>query len=175
MSRPHNIVKLKIALIMAAMLIDGLLTVSAARQDLPEGKGVEVARDSCLSCHESDLIVSQRLSRQGWTREVDKMIRWGATVAEAEKAALIDYLAANFGPKKVEATNHPSSGETQGKEIFAKKCLLCHEADLTQQQRLSRPGWTREVDKMIRWGAQVTEAEKEPLIDFLSKSYGPRK
>src|SRR5262245_29204233 len=105
MSRPHNTVKLKIALIMAAMLIDGLLTVSTEQPDLPQRIGVEVARDSCLSCHEPCLIVSQRLSRQGWTREVDKMIRWGATVAEAEKAALIDYLAGHFGPKKVETTN----------------------------------------------------------------------
>jgi cytochrome c-type biogenesis protein CcmH/NrfF len=165
--------KIKIALVLAAMIIDGFIAVSAARQGLPEGKGVEIARDKCLSCHESDLIISQRLSRQSWTREVEKMVRWGASVTEAEKEPLIDYLAANFGAKTVEAKD--PAGENRGKEIFENRCLLCHEADLTRQQRLSRQGWTREVEKMIRWGAVVADAEKEPLIDYLFKNYGPRR
>jgi cytochrome c2 len=173
MSRPHSITKIKILLVLAAMIINGFVAISATRQDLPEGKGVGIARDKCLSCHEADLIISQRLSRPGWTREVDKMVRWGANVTEAEKEALIDYLVANFGAKTAEAKN--TAGEDRGKEIFEKNCLGCHEADLTRQQRLSRQGWTREVEKMIRWGAVVTDAEKEPLIDFLFKNYGPRK
>jgi hypothetical protein len=45
---------------------------------------------------------------------------------------------------------------------------------MTEQQRLSRQGWTREVDKMIRWGAVVSDAEKEPLINYLSGNFGPR-
>jgi cytochrome c5 len=172
MSRPHSTTKIKIALVLAAMIIDGIAAVSAARQDLPEGKGVEIARGKCLSCHESDLIISQRLSRQGWTREVDKMVRWGASVTEAEREALIDYLAANFGAKTADAKN--PAGESRGKEIFENRCLGCHDADLTRQQRLSRQGWTREVDKMIRWGAAVTDVEKEPLIDYLVANFGQR-
>ncbi len=148
-------------------------SANAAPQDLPAGKGVEIARDKCISCHEADLIVSQRLSRQGWTREVDKMIRWGAQVTESEKEPLIDYLAANIAPKPV-AAGRAESVE-RGQQVFDNNCTLCHEADLTVQQRLSRQGWTREVDKMIRWGASVSEAEKEPLIDYLFKNYGPRK
>jgi hypothetical protein len=27
---------------------------------------------------------------------------------------------------------------------------------------------------MIRWGAVVSDAEKEPLIDYLFSSFGPR-
>ena len=59
-------------------------------------------------------------------------------------------------------------------QVFENKCLLCHEVDLVQQQRLGKPGWTREVEKMVRWGATVTDAEKESLVDYLVKSYGPR-
>jgi cytochrome c2 len=173
MSRPYRRIKRTIAFFLAVMIIDGFVPISATRQDLPEGKGVEIARDKCLSCHEADLIISQRLSRQGWTREVDKMVRWGASVTEAEKEALIDYLVANFGAKIVEAKN--PAGESRGKEIFENRCLGCHEADMTRQQRLSRQGWTREVEKMIRWGAVVSDAEKKPLIDFLFNSYGPRR
>ncbi len=167
---------IKIAFALAAMLLavsvlmDG--GIRAAVQDLPEGKGVEVARDKCLLCHEADLIVSQRLSRQGWTREVEKMMRWGAVVTDAEKEVLVDYFAAHFAPRR--AVQSATAGNDRGKEIFENKCLLCHEADLTEQQRLSRPGWTREVEKMVRWGATVTDAEKEPLVDYLFRNYGPR-
>jgi mono/diheme cytochrome c family protein len=169
--RKSNLIKLSLALTVA---VCGLMSANtrAARQDLPEGKGAELARDKCLNCHEADLIVSQRLSRQGWTREVEKMIRWGAVATEAEKEVLIDYFAANFKPRS--ATSAPAAGDDRGKKIFEEKCLLCHEADLTEQQRLSRQGWTREVDKMIRWGAAVSDVEKEQLVDYLFGNFGPR-
>jgi cytochrome c1 len=168
--RKSNLIKLSLALTAA---VCGLMSANtrAARQDLPEGKGAELARNKCLNCHEADLIVSQRLSRQGWTREVEKMIRWGAVASEAEKEVLIDYFAANFKPRS--AASAPA-GDGRGKQIFEEKCLICHEADLTEQQRLSRQGWTREVEKMIRWGAVVSDAEKEPLVDYLFSNFGPR-
>src|SRR5262247_706091 len=172
MSKPESkLIKLSfvLAAIMCFLMSAG---ARAARQDLPEGKGVEIARDKCVTCHEADLIVSQRLSRQGWTREVEKMIRWGAVASESEKELLIDYFAAHFKPRS--ASSAPAAGDDRGKQIFEEKCLLCHEADLTEQQRLSRQGWTREVEKMIRWGAAVSEAEKEPLIDYLFGNFGPR-
>src|SRR5215470_1697930 len=169
--RKLNLIKLSLALTVAFC---GLMSANtrAARQELPEGKGSELARDKCLICHEADVIVSQRLSRQGWTREVEKMIRWGAVVSDAEKEVLIDYFAAHFKPRS--AASAPAAGDDRGKKIFEEKCLLCHESDLTEQQRLSRQGWTREVEKMIRWGAVVSDAEKEPLIDYLSGNFGPR-
>src|SRR6266498_1273541 len=101
--RKSNLIKLSLALTAAFC---GLMSANtrAARQDLPEGKGAELARDKCVSCHEADLIVSQRLSRQGWTREVEKMIRWGAAVSDVEKEQLVDYLFGNFGPRPLAAT-----------------------------------------------------------------------
>src|SRR5215510_8224810 len=175
MSEPRSIISLKLAILFSGIALIAVLlsrgeTARAGSQNLPEGKGASIVSDICLACHEADVITMQKLSRQGWTREVDKMIRWGATVAEPEKEILVDYLAAHFGPKPV----LNQTGETRGREIFEKSCLVCHEAGLTEQQRLSRQGWTREVDKMIRWGAIVADPDKEALIDFLSKNYGPR-
>ena len=59
-------------------------------------------------------------------------------------------------------------------EVVAKSCLTCHERDLIAQQRLTRVGWGREVDKMIRWGAPVTDAETKVLIEFLAGRYPVR-
>src|SRR4030095_14624383 len=120
----------------------------AARQDLPGGEGVEFVRDRCVNCHEADLIVSQRLSRQSWTREVEKMIRWGAVASDSEKEILIDYFAAHFQPRS--AGSQSAAGDERGKQICEEKCLLCHEADLTEQQRLPREGWTRDIAKTAR-------------------------
>jgi mono/diheme cytochrome c family protein len=176
MSNPESkLIKLSFTLMFAVFFLAPAKT-GAARQDLPEGKGAELARDKCVGCHEADLIVSQRLSRQGWTREVEKMIRWGAVVSDAEKEILIDYFASRFKPALGPALGPASAtaGDEAGRKIFEEKCLLCHQADLTEQQRLSRQGWTREVEKMIRWGAVVSDEEKGPLIDYLFGNFGPR-
>jgi len=169
--RKSNLIKMSLAMMVTVF---GLMNANtrAARQDLPEGKGAELARDKCVICHEADVIVAQRLSRQGWTREIEKMIRWGAVASDSEKEVLIDYFAANFKPPS--AGSAPAAGADSGKQIFEEKCLICHEADTTRQQRLSRPGWTREVEKMVRWGAGVTDAEKGPLVDYLFTNFGPR-
>lgn len=170
--RNAHVVKLSLALLLVLMVgVSRRGQSAAAQHELPAGKGAELARAKCVTCHEADLIVAQRLSRPGWTREVEKMMRWGTSLTEAEKEILIDYFAAHFGPRPAPAT---MPNEERGKQIFAAKCLTCHEADLTEQQRLSRPGWTREVEKMMRWGAAVSESEKEPLIDYLAKTFGPR-
>jgi mono/diheme cytochrome c family protein len=58
--------------------------------------------------------------------------------------------------------------------VFTRACLSCHGADLTEQQRLSPTGWTREVEKMMRWGAQLTETEKAALVDYLAGRFPVR-
>jgi mono/diheme cytochrome c family protein len=137
---------------------------------LPGGAGAEVLRARCMSCHDSDLIVSQKLSEAGWGREIDKMVRWGATVSETERPALLAYLSTHFAP--LPAASHGRAAE--GESVFKRACLVCHGADLTEQQRLSPAGWTREVEKMMRWGAVVGDAEKPALVDFLSSRFPVR-
>jgi mono/diheme cytochrome c family protein len=149
-----------------ASALAGGIAASAQGPELPAGPGADVMRGKCLTCHGVDLIQQQRLTRSGWEREVDKMVRWGAHVTDVERNALIDYLAANWrvasgsGPSAA-ADTHP------GAEAYRRRCLVCHGSDLVEQQRLSRMGWEREVDKMIRWGAGVSEVEKGPLVDYL--------
>lgn len=183
MSKLLNLRIMKLAVISLALgvVISGVISASHAAmpsQDLPEGKGAEAVRDKCLICHEADLIIQQRLNRAGWGREVDKMIRWGAAVTEAEKTPMIDYLAEHFAPRPASSPTNAertaSSLVERGQQIFEAQCLICHETDMTKQQRLTRAAWGREVDKMVRWGAKVSEAEKEALLDYLSKNFGPQ-
>src|SRR5580704_63886 len=68
--------------------------------DLPAGAMQGKATTSCLECHEARIILQQRLSKAAWTKEVDKMVKWGAAVDAADRDALIDYLSTNFSPDK---------------------------------------------------------------------------
>ena len=57
---------------------------------------------------------------------------------------------------------------------FKSTCGACHEDDLIRQQRLTRGQWGREIDKMVRWGAQVKPDERETFLDYLTNNFGPR-
>jgi hypothetical protein len=73
---------------------------SGGAPDLPAGAMQAKARTACMECHESRIILQQRLSKAAWTKEVDKMIKWGAVVDPKDRDALIDYLSTNFSADK---------------------------------------------------------------------------
>jgi len=58
------------------------------------------AQTACTTCHDSSIIVQQRLSKAAWTREVDKMVKWGAILNPSDRDPLIEYFSANFPPEK---------------------------------------------------------------------------
>src|SRR5215831_1138717 len=64
---------------------------------LPPGTAQEKASNACLTCHDAHIIVQQRLSKAAWTKEVDKMTKWGASVDPKDRDALIEYFSSNFG------------------------------------------------------------------------------
>jgi hypothetical protein len=68
--------------------------------DLPAGPMQAKATTACTECHEARIILQQRLSKAAWTKEVDKMTKWGAVVEPSDRDALIDYLSTNFNPDK---------------------------------------------------------------------------
>jgi len=146
-----------------------LVRTADARQ-LPPGQGADVLKSRCVICHEADIITSQKLSLAGWTRSIDKMVRWGSQITAEEREVLQPYLAQHFAPKP--AASHVSSDA--GAATYKKVCQTCHDADIIEQQRLTPTGWTRSVEKMMRWGAAVSDAEKQPLIDYLAARFGPR-
>ena len=72
----------------------------AQSPDLPPGPMQQKVTTACTECHESRIILQQRLSKAAWTKEVDKMIKWGAVVDAAVRDAFIDYLSTDFSPDK---------------------------------------------------------------------------
>ena len=87
------------ALVVVAMTFMSPFAASQkATEDLPAGPMQAKATTACTECHEARIILQQRLNKGAWTKEVDKMIKWGAVVDATDRDALIDYLSTNFSP-----------------------------------------------------------------------------
>jgi len=158
MIRPYTVV---------AMMVfgaAGFSRPSLSAQALPDGAGATLVQGRCLVCHGNDLIVSQRLSERGWEAEIAKMVRWGAVVSAEERPALVSYLTSQFGPRPL--ASHEVAPPV-GQRVYETACRVCHGDDLVNQQRLSAAGWSREVDKMIGWGAPVAAPDKPALVAYL--------
>jgi hypothetical protein len=91
------------AVLMGLALLCFAPLLRAQSPELPPGPAQAKVRTACLECHDASIIVQQRLSKAAWTKEVDKMIKWGALVEAADRDSFIDYLSTNFPPEKAPA------------------------------------------------------------------------
>jgi hypothetical protein len=98
-----------------ALLLMGLLPLLRAQApQLPAGPVRAKVQTACTECHDASIIVQQRLSKGSWTKEVDKMTKWGAVVDAADRDSFIEYLSSNFPPEKTEEVM-PRSARTETK------------------------------------------------------------
>ena len=97
-----------------ALLVSAVaMRAASPNEQLPAGPMQEKATAACTTCHEARIIVQQRLSKSAWTREVDKMVKWGAEVDPKDRDALIDYLSANFTPEQPAYVAPKTAGRSQ--------------------------------------------------------------
>lgn len=60
-----------------------------------------------------------------------------------------------------------------GETLLQERCTECHPLDRVTSASMTRDGWEANVEDMIAKGAQLTDAEKEVLVDYLAETYGP--
>ncbi len=90
----------------AVVVLAGLLfTFPAAEGEesitLKDGTGKDLVEANCAACHSLDYIEmnSPFLDQKKWEATVRKMIdRFGALIAEADVAAITEYLTSEYGP-----------------------------------------------------------------------------
>src|ERR1700740_845173 len=82
------------------LVVACIVCAQSSNPELPPGPMRAKVTTACTECHEARIILQQRLSKAAWTKEVDKMTKWGAVVDAQDRDALIDYLSANFGVDK---------------------------------------------------------------------------
>jgi len=67
---------------------------------LKPAPGHDIVENNCAACHSLDYLRTNAdfLDRHGWRTEVNKMIKvFGAVISPSDAAAIIDYLAKNYG------------------------------------------------------------------------------
>lgn len=70
-----------------------------------------------------------------------------------------------------EPTAEPAEPEAQ--VLLEERCTTCHGRDRVKQAQKSREAWATTVDRMMGYGAQLSQSEREVLLDYLVETYGP--
>jgi cytochrome c5 len=106
------------------------------------------------------------------------MVSNGAQVDAKDMPVLIDYLVKNFGTGKPAAAQAPAGGAANdgaAKKLLEESCTACHDLDLVAGQHLSKDEWQQVVGSMVAKGASIENKDVPVLVDYLTKTYGPKK
>lgn len=59
-----------------------------------------------------------------------------------------------------------------GAAILTKSCIVCHGLDQVTSQHKSASQWHDTVNEMIGMGADVSDADSQVLVEYLTKNFG---
>jgi sulfite oxidase len=76
-----------------AITISTQAPASATAASTPETASVDSYKAACFSCHDEHMMQQQRLTREQWDREINKMTGWGAQVRAQDRDAILNYLS----------------------------------------------------------------------------------
>src|SRR5207245_2813697 len=68
----------RMKLLFGVCLGTGLLIPTASSQSLPDGPGKDVFQKICNACHEAEVVIGMKQTKQGWSATVDEMVSRGA-------------------------------------------------------------------------------------------------
>ena len=54
-------------------------------------------------------------------------------------------------------------------------CTSCHKASRITEQHMTRKKWSDELDKMEGLGAVIPDTDRDALLNYLTKNFGPQK
>ena len=147
--------------------------LSAAAQKLPDGPGKDAFAGVCSGCHALDLATSQKKPRAGWQTTVDSMVAKGATASKEQLDAIVDYLAAHFGPDDAASLNAAAAvmPEGPGKQVILRECTACHLPDHFVKYRHSNEEWQAIVIRMAPRTRSITKEETETVQKYLATNF----
>jgi mono/diheme cytochrome c family protein len=164
------------------------LTIAAGAQSSPAAsgdqaqieKGRQVVMQACAACHANigAMLQGYRQSPERWRSTVYYMISRGAQVMPDEIEPVIAYVVATAtGPVRTQAgrggggrgggnANAELSVGGQGRAIFDRACVQCHDA-ATASTKMPSETWDDVVRRMVSYGARVSSAEQQTLLGYL--------
>jgi mono/diheme cytochrome c family protein len=67
---------------------------------LPDGKGKDLAKKDCNTCHLANVWTKHHYTRDQWSSIIDAMVAKGLNAPDEDLDKIADYLATYFGPAK---------------------------------------------------------------------------
>ena len=64
--------------------------------------------------------------------------------------------------------------EGPGKQLVEAICSSCHSTERIEDKRWTKPQWQDKVLEMLQEEPDVTQAEREQIVDYLAKSFPAR-
>lgn len=130
-------------------------------KNLPNGPGKDAVVKVCLNCHGAGNFRQLRLNKDGWSDKVADMVDKGAEATDAETAAVIDYLARNFGPdSKLNVNTAPFQELKAVLKLSAKETQAL--VDYRQQNGAFKAA--AEMEKIPGVPADKIEAQRDKLV-----------
>lgn len=146
----------------------------------PQGAPRKVIFKSCTSCHGIDDYAYHALDRAGWdTLLTTKHRDQNVTVADADRAILLDWLAERFGPTTKpfprayvaqEVTTFFSDNEAEA--LLKRACTSCHGIERVNTTRFAPERWRVVTVDMRERGAKLADEELERLVEWLGRTKG---
>ena len=149
--------------------------------NLPDGPVRRVILEHCTACHGIDDYAYNALGRNGWDALVASMVDQGASIEDADRSILLDWLVAEFGP---DSTPFPreyivtpvESGlfvdDDAARDYLVATCAVCHSLDRVDTALYEKARWQATVANMRARGAAVADENVEALVDYLTRKHG---
>jgi competence protein ComEA len=84
--------------LLIAFAVPVVFAWAATEPALPEGPGKETFVSVCSLCHLPTAPMGKQWTREQWTSKVTEMLQEEPDVTREERAAIVEYLTANFRP-----------------------------------------------------------------------------
>ena len=149
---------------------------SPARTTISQSQVVSEGRDifgqACIQCHGIGHIMIKGKTEEGWRDTVYSMISRGAQLMPDEIDPLIAYLAATYDPDSTPAAEGAALPDEPGRRILDRTCTGCHALELVTGSRKSRAEWQDTISRMISFGAELTDDERQTVEDYAVEHLG---
>jgi competence protein ComEA len=159
---------------LAAVCLIGFARMGFAQEVLPEGPGRDATVRVCSQCHEAQKAASIKLTRPGWSEEIDKMKALGAAGTDQEFQDILEYLATHFRGELDRALDMNSAEAIDLESVLG---LLRRESAAVLQYRSKRGSLNsladlRDLDPAI---FRKIEAKKDRIVFLTSKKADSKK
>jgi cytochrome c2 len=146
----------------------------------PKGAVRQVIFKNCTSCHGIDDYAYNALDRAAWSAFIDEKHKGlKVSIAEKDRAILLDWLAERFGPTTkafprayVPPTITTFFSDADAQTLLGRACAGCHTLDRVNDARFSPDRWRVITVDMRERGAKLEDEELERLVEWLGRTKG---